>query len=81
MLRKNQIKRNLNYSGGKKMFKNAKKSWVTTITGAVIGLVAIGAATGIITPEQKTVLTEQLPVIISSIGSIVLIFYAKDSNK
>lgn len=63
------------------MFKNAKKSLITTITGIVVGLVAVGAATGVISPEQKSVLTENLPVIISGIGSIILIFYAKDSGK
>lgn len=55
-----------------------EKVTITNVTGIAMAILAIVTAYGVITSEEAAVWSKYLPVIIEGVGSIVLLYFAKD---
>lgn len=53
---------------------------ITNVTGIVLAILTIVTGYGVISSEEAAVLTKWLPVLIEGIGSIVLLFLARDKK-
>ena len=55
-----------------------RKDLITNITGALLAIVTILLGFNIINSEQSMTLIDAIPTILTAIGSIVSLFFAKD---
>lgn len=56
------------------------KDIITNVTGALLAIVTILLGFNLMNNEQSTTLIQAVPILITSIGSIVTIFFAKDKK-